>query len=190
MITQPNIFESPLKCLAALGGLLGLTGCFVSETYLIAADQAVLPIDGPITMCLEETDPCFQMQVSGDGYVTATRPNGTQGQIRFSPLIQAAQRQVFVAEARGENEALVYLLARRALDPAPDTASFELAGIACNDLPAAAREAFETRGGLYVSGMVTNCTPPNLEVLKRTLIEGFGADLGDPQWWIENGPNG
>lgn len=190
MITQSNPFELPLKCLAALAGLFVLTGCFVSETRLIGAGQAVLPIDGPITMCLEETDPCFEMQVSNDGYVTAPRPDGEQGQIRFSPLVQAAQRQVFIAEAQGDNEALIYLLARRALHPAPGAPSFELAGVACSDLPAAVREDFERRGGVHAGGIITNCTPPSLEVLKHTLIEGFGADLGDPDWWLENGPNG
>jgi len=178
---------SHLQRLSAFGGLLMLTGCFVSESPLIPPGQAVLPVDGPITVCLEEADPCFEMQVSGDGYETAPQANGELGRARFSPLTQAADRQVYILEAQTEGGGLTYILARRAPNSEPRGASFELAGIACSDLPDTVLDRFESDGGIYSGGFVANCASPNLDVLKVALVNGFSTHLDDPNWWLEQG---
>ena len=178
-----------IRLLSSFGLLLGvltLSGCFVSTTSLIPAGDAVLPIDGPVTVCLEENDPCFVMPVSGDGYIT-DGPATAQGRLRLSPLTQAAGRQVYLAEAESQDGGFVYLLARRAPDGMAPTGSFELAGIDCGDLPETAFEAFEAAGGVYSGGFIKNCEPSGLDMLKATMIAGYGAFLADDAWWQEKG---
>ncbi len=175
-----------LSFLGILFGALPLSGCFVSTTSLIPEGDAVLPIDGPVTVCLEENDPCFDMQISGDGYVT-DGPATAQGRLRLSPLTQAGDRQVYLAEAESQDGGFVYLLARRAPDGMAPTGSFELAGVDCGDLPEKVFDMFEAAGGIYSGGLIKNCEPSDLDMLKATMIAGYGAFLADDAWWQVKG---
>lgn len=166
-----------------------LTACFEGETKLIPAGEAVLPIDGPIRVCLEEAEPCFEMQVSGDGYFTDALPDEEGGAtLRFAPLTQASDRQIYILEATpDEGGGVILAVARRSFAETSHGASFDIAAVECSKLSDEAEQAFEAAGGYKRSGFLTTCVSPNLEAIRAAFMTGFQPHFGDEDWWFENG---
>ncbi|MEE2878401.1 MAG: hypothetical protein VX593_05290 [Pseudomonadota bacterium] len=178
---------SLLGRLAPLAALLVLAGCFISREPLIAANVAVLPVDGEITVCLDANDPCITLKPEADGYL-ASPPDEPEEDVmvRFAPLIQSAGRQVFIAEAALETEegtAFIYGLARRL--PAPDTrgATMQIAALDCAELSDEQRAQFEAEGGLVEGSKTTECQPVTLDQLKQVLLAAHQAGLATDAWW-------
>lgn len=178
----------PLKVPAAGLGLLLLAGCFVSDGPLIPPEQAVLPIDGRITLCPEE-EPCFEMLAAGDGYATpAEAAEEDQAFARFAPLAQIDGRQVFVMEVHTQDSPEpIYAVARRVADPQPGDASIDYVLVDCSDLDEIQVAALEAAGGERISGYVVRCKVPSLAVLRATFLSVYGPSLGDDAWWDARG---
>lgn len=175
-----------------IGGLmLSLSACFITRAPIIPEGAAVLPIDSPITICVEMSAPCAFLNIAGDGYSTNSDVRGeVNGTARFTPLTQAASRQIYLLEAYDSaNESYLILLARRAESPPPGAPSFDIAGIECADMTEAQATAFEAAGGEIETGsLVTTCITDDLDLLKSTLLDLYSKDLGSQDWWLENGP--
>lgn len=172
-------------CFASLGG------CFVSTTALIEEGAAVLPVDGDMVACLKESDPCLSMQRDGDGYFVESPSEFEEGvTIRFSPLAQAAGRQVYLAEAELTGEdgpAFAYGLVRRRIKPSARGATIEAAPLDCEDASAELLDAFEAEGGEVENGKLTSCMPVSLEQLKALILAVHGSDIESDAWWLERG---
>ena len=170
-----------------LACVLALAGCFISQEPLIGADAAVLPIDGPITVCLDEDDPCLSLEPEADGYLAVSPDEpGEDVTIRFTPLIQAGGRQVFIAEAGMRTEdgtAFIYGLARRIRVPDERGATMQIAALDCEELSDAVQASFEAAGGVIEGGKVTECRPVSLEQLKQILLDAHRAGLASDAWW-------
>ena len=180
-----------LKLAATLLSPAMLAACFVSETPLIPLGEAVLPVDGSINMCVERNDPCFEMAIEGDTYVSVKKNEDNEGgRARFAPLVAVSGRQVFILEAFDESEpGYLYILARRARNPGAGDATFDLAAIDCEDLTEEAMDAWLAAGGSYKRGFVSECQSPDLATLRAALIASLSEELEDEDWWEENGPS-
>lgn len=176
-----------LKKLGALAIMLALAGCYISLEPLIDDKAAVLPVDGPITVCLDEADPCLTLERRGLGYL-AQSPDNAEDEviIRFAPFIQAAGRQVFIAEAGIREEdgvAYMYGVARRLAVPDERGATMQVAALDCEELDEAALDAFEAGGGIVDDGKIRECQPASLDQLKQTLLAAHQAGFASDEWW-------
>ncbi|WP_147372659.1 hypothetical protein [Henriciella mobilis] len=176
-----------LKKLGALAIMMALAGCYISLEPLIDDKAAVLPVDGPITVCLDDDDPCLTLERRGYGYF-AESPDEAEDEvaIRFAPFVQAADRQVFIAEAGIREEdgiAYMYGLARRLAEPDARGATMQIAALDCEELDEAALDAFEASGGMIDDGKIRECQPASLDQLKQTLLAAHEAGLASDEWW-------
>ena len=173
----------------SLAPLMLLAGCFASETPLIEADEAVLPAETSMVVCMEEDDPCLTLARHGDGYlVEAPREDEPDLQVRFAPLIQAGGRQVYIVEGRIEEDddyIYSYGLARRFLEPDARGATLQVAGLDCEALDEATLDTFQANGGVIEGGKVMTCLPVSLDQLKAVLLETHRDDLASDAWWRE-----
>lgn len=171
--------------------LVMLAGCFASKTQLIEADDAVLPADGSMVVCLEEEDPCLMLVRHDNGYLVEAPGEGEEDlAVRFAPLVQAGGRQVYIAEAEIREEdgpVYSYGLARRFLEPDARGATLQVAGLDCEELDEATLNQFEAGGGIIEGGKVMNCQPTSLDQLKTVLLAVHRDGLGTDEWWAEHG---
>ena len=173
--------------LAPLAGLFWLAGCFASETSLIPTDDAVLPVEGPMTVCLDSDDPCLDLVRDGDGYYAPSPDDtGETVSVRFAPLIQAGGRQVFIAEAQLKPEdgpSYIYGLARRLSQPDARGATMQIAALDCDELSEETLAGFEAGGGVVEPGKVMGCRPVSLDQLKAVLLAAHRDGLAMDEWW-------
>ena len=131
------------------------------------------------------------LERQGDGYFAEAPEEAEPGVgLRFAPLIQAGNRQVFVAEAKlqpDEGTVYIYGLARRL--PVPDArgATLQVAALDCADLDDDTRAMFEESGGTVDSGKMTECQPVSLDQLKSVLLAAYRSGLAEDAWWQEHG---
>ncbi len=172
--------------LAACVALPLLSACFTSKKSLIAGDEAILPVEQSLVICLEADDPCIAFERRGDGYFGSAPDSVDSGAaIRFAALAQAGGRQVFLVETElEEGEGFIYGLARRLSEPDARGATMQVAGLDCADFDQESRQAFEAGGGRIDTGFITNCQPASLGHLKQTLLQAYRAELADDDWWL------
>lgn len=166
-----------------------LGGCFVSEAPLIPEGEAVLLGDSNITLCIDAPDDCFEMEISRDGYKTL--PVGhqdTPAQIRFSPLLQINEQQIFVVEALDlEDQTYTFVVARQRTPDTQSAGNVQLALVSCGDLNEVQRTTFIAAGGHIRDGWGVECTPPDLDTLNTALISVYHDQLADEAWWAAGG---
>lgn len=178
-----------LRTSAAALACLSLAACFGSEDSLIGEGGTVLPVDGSFVMCIDENGDCPTFEASGDGYAIKDREGDLQDlALRFAPLSISGGRQVFVIEAHEPEGGYIYGLAQRLSEPGPNGETVRLAAVECDKLPGDVLDAFVSAGGVRDTGIVTTCMPTDFDMLKATLIAGFGDDFSNEDWWAANGP--
>lgn len=169
--------------------LVSVSACFLTETSLIDAGQAVLPMDGDMLVCLRDEDPCLDLKRQADGYF-AQSPDDPADTItlRFTPLTQSAGKQVFLAEAElteDEETGFTYGLARRFSTPNDRGATLEIAPLDCEDADEDMLSQFEAEGGTVEVGKITSCAPVSLTQMKGLVLTMHGKDIAKDAWWVE-----
>lgn len=174
---------------ALAAGLTLLSACFMSATSLISPQDAVLPVDGPMTACLSDTDPCIELTRRGDGYFAISPEDENESiTLRFTPLAQAGQKQVFVAEVEmneGDETAFIYGVMRRRDQPDGRGATIDVAPLDCDDMDETQDTAFTSAGGEIEVGKIKSCMPASLAQLKATILDMHGEDIAQDTWWVE-----
>ena len=161
---------------------LSLTGCFISNTPLIAENQGILPIDGDTWI---GADAYSRAAPEGDGYRVAGA-DAPPEPVRFSPLTVLNGKQYFVTEVpTGEGTgSWFYGIARRTVSDRVDGPVIQLALLDCAQLPGQIHADMRADGWQLTDDDSVICAPPDLEALKTLYRDNLTAEmLESDEWW-------
>lgn len=177
---------SIFRVFAAGCAALLLAGCFLSDKPLIG--EGVYIHDGPLTFCLDASEPCHQTTLQEDAYLILPNPEDGADEkpiaVRFRPLMKAGGETIWLGEAdlsgEGDQEAWGYVVARRLKDTDLGVREYEVAVPDCSQ----ANSSDLIRYGLEKEGSYS-CRVTDLDAFAEYLRMRHAEDFASAVWWAE-----